>query len=249
MKKGFLLIILLLPIFMLGQEQEETYFKGNVFNRQTSLPMENVNVVNLNKIKGAITNIRGDFSIKASVNDTIHLSFLGFKSIKVKITSDMIKYPGTRIGMTELAYALEEVIITPYQLTGYLEIDAKHMPVNDAVQYHIAGLNKTYEAVAKNNPSSAGVDIFGKVFGLFSKKTKEMKKLKKLREETAMRELLNTKFDREMISEILNVDKAQLYDILKNCGLSQSFIEQANDFQIIEAITSCYDEANVTRKK
>ena len=30
--------------------------------------------------------------------------------------------------MTELAYALEEVVITPYKLTGYLDIDAKNAP-------------------------------------------------------------------------------------------------------------------------
>ena len=39
----------------------------------------------------------------------------------------MFKFKDTKIALTELAYALEEVIVRPYQLTGYLEIDVKNL--------------------------------------------------------------------------------------------------------------------------
>ena len=35
----------------------------------------------------------------------------------------MIRFKNTQFRLTELAYALEEVIIRPYQLTGYLDVD------------------------------------------------------------------------------------------------------------------------------
>ena len=35
----------------------------------------------------------------------------------------------------ELAYALEEVIVSPYKLTGYLEIDAKNIPISRSFRY------------------------------------------------------------------------------------------------------------------
>ncbi|MDO1499248.1 hypothetical protein Q2T40_03090 [Winogradskyella maritima] len=44
----------------------------------------------------------------------------------------MFKFENTQIALTELAYALEEVIVKPYQLTGYLEIDVKNYPINNS---------------------------------------------------------------------------------------------------------------------
>jgi hypothetical protein len=42
----------------------------------------------------------------------------------------LVKYPNTRFQLTELAFALEEVVVRPYQLTGYLDIDARNVPIN-----------------------------------------------------------------------------------------------------------------------
>ena len=36
--------------------------------------------------------------------------------------------------MTELAFALEEIEVRPYQLTGYLDIDVKNTPILDTGQ-------------------------------------------------------------------------------------------------------------------
>jgi hypothetical protein len=65
----------------------------------------------------------------------------------------MMTFQNTKIALTELAYALEEVVLKPYQLTGYLEIDIRKLPVNTAFQYSISGLNVSYEAGNKR-PSS-----------------------------------------------------------------------------------------------
>ena len=127
MKK--IVFVFFLILSFVARAQEETIVRGNVFNVKNNLPIDNVNVLNINQVRGAVSNLKGDFAIRASVNDTLHFSYLGFKSIKIKVTQDMIKFPGTRIGMTELAYALEEVVISPYRLTGYLDIDAKYMPI------------------------------------------------------------------------------------------------------------------------
>ena len=76
--------------------------------------------------------------IKADVNDTLFFSYLGFKSIKIRVTNDLIKFQKSKIRLTELAYALEEVVVSPYQLTGYLEIDARNIPLSKTYRYNIA---------------------------------------------------------------------------------------------------------------
>lgn len=234
--------------------QEETQVKGTVFTVQNNLPLENVNVLNLNQVKGTTTNIKGEFNIRAAVNDTLYFSFLGFKSIKVRVTQDMIKYPGTRIGMTELAYALEEIIITPYKLTGYLAIDAKYIPVNSQLQYRISGLNMGYESRGNSSPSIVGKvlgaisDPAGFLYKTFSSKAKDLKKLKKMKENDEIRNLLLTKYDRETLSQMLNIDKIELEDVLRHCNYSKEFIKEANDLQFLEALSNCYDEYKIFKK-
>jgi hypothetical protein len=241
-----------------GQEVEENRedrkFKAVVVNAQTDLPLESVHVINLNKVVGTITNSRGEFSLTASVNDTLYFSYLGFKSQKIRVTNDMFRYKDTRISLTELAYALEEVIVQPYQLTGFLEIDVKNLPVNTAYQYSISGLSKSYEGGSKS--PSAVTKVLGAILNpadllrnLFGKKPNQMRKLRQMKEDDRIRDLLAAKFDRETLTELLQLEKVDIEDILSNCNYSKSFISTANDLQILDAISSCYEEYKVLNRE
>ena len=251
MKNSFLFFLLFLSFATWAQE--ETVMRGNVFNTKTNLPLDNVNILNINQVKGAITNAKGDFAIRAAVNDTLHFSYLGFKSIKIKVTQDMIRFPGTRIGLTELAYALEEVVISPYRLTGYLAIDAKYMPINTNKQYSISGLDLGYEP-RTGAPSTAGKVLeaignpVGSIYKLFSSREKDLRKLKKMKQSDEIRSMLNSKYDRESLSEILGIDKEKLEDLLRHCNYSKDFIKNSNDLQFLDALTQCYEEYKLLNK-
>ncbi|MEZ2415695.1 carboxypeptidase-like regulatory domain-containing protein [Muriicola sp. E247] len=229
-------------------------FKARVVNAQTNEALESVHVVNLNQVKGTITNAEGEFTIQAAVNDTLYFSYLGFKSQKIRVTNDMFKFMDTEIALTELAYALEEVIVRPYQLTGYLEIDVKNLPINTAYQYSISGLSKSYEAGNKN--PSAVTKVLGAILNpadllrnLFGKRPNQMRKLRLIKEDDEIRDLLASKFDRETLTELLQLEKVDIEDILSNCNFSKSFITTANDLQILDAISSCYEEYKVLNRK
>lgn len=256
MIKYFTLLIFFLGFLGISQEtQEETQiFSAIVINAQSDRPLESVHIVNLNKVFGTITNNKGEFSISASVNDTIYFSYLGFKSQKIRVTNDMFKFKDTKVALTELAYALEEVIVRPYQLTGYLEIDVKNIPINNGYQYSISGLNVGYEA-GKKNPSAV-TKVLGAILNpadllrnLFGKKPNQMRKLRQVKEDDNIRDLLASKFDRETLIELLQIEKMDIDDILNNCSYSKSFITTANDLQILDAISSCYEEFKVLNRK
>ena len=254
----------LLPLFILfisfGYSQNEKnedglqQLKAVVTNAQTDQALESVHVVNLNQVVGTITNEKGEFQISAKVNDTLFFSFLGFKSQKVRVTNDMFKFKDTKISLTELAYALEEVIVRPYALTGYLEIDVKNLPLNNAFQYSISGLSVGYEG--GNKSPSAVTKVLGAILNpadllrnLFGKKPNQMRKLRQMKEDDQIRDLLASKFDRETLTELLQMEKVDIEDILNNCNYSKSFITTANDLQILDAISSCYEEFKVLNRK
>ncbi len=258
MRRLLLILLSLFPLLGFSQidndeNQEIKDFTATVINAQTEFPLESVHVINLNQVKGTITNENGKFSIPAAVNDTLYLSYLGFKTQKVRVTNDMLRFGDTKIALTELAYALEEVIVTPYQLTGYLEIDVKNLPVNNAYQYSISGLPTSYEA--GNKSPSAVTKVLGAILNpadllrnLFGKKPRQMRKLRQIKEDDNIRDLLASKFDRETLTELLQLEKVDIEDILNNCNYSKSFIKTANDLQILDAISSCYEEYKVLNR-
>jgi len=235
-------------------DPESSNISAIVVNAQTDVRMESVHVVNLNQVIGTITNEKGEFNITAAVNDTLYLSFLGFKPQKIRVTNDMFRFKDTKIALTELAYALEEVVVRPYQLTGYLEIDVKNLSLNNAYQYSISGLSVAYEGGNKN--PSAVTKVLGAILNpadllrnLFGKKPEQMRKLRQMKEDEEIRNLLASKFDRETLTEFLQLEKVDIEDILNNCNYSKSFILTANDLQILDAISSCYEEFKVLNRK
>lgn len=227
---------------------------GTIVNDNTMFPIANVNVININKVKGTVTNSRGNFEIEATVNDTLHISILGYQSLRVRVTNDWLKNGHAKIMLTEKAIALEEVVVRKYDLTGYLEIDSKLIPEKENYRYSISGLPTAYEAGDRS--PNAFTRVLGSIFNpadmlynFFGNKPKELKKLKSMKKDDTVRNLLESKFDRETIAVLLGVDKKEIAEILQRCNYSEEFIKTANDLQIMDAISECYEQYKILSKK
>lgn len=225
-----------------------------IYNDNTKSALTNVNVININKVRGARTDSNGYFEIDVHPNDTLHISLLGFQSLRVKVTNDWLKNKMAKIFLTESAIALEEVVIKPFNLTGYLEVDSKTIPIKENYRYSISGLTDGYEA-GNYSPNAFG-RVLGSIFNpadvlynFFGKNPKELKKLKEMKKDDTVRNLLESKFDRETIAVLLGVDKKEIAEILQRCNYSESFIQTANDLQIMDAISGCYEEYKILKKK
>jgi len=226
---------------------------GTIINDNTLLPVANANVININKVKGIVTNSKGFFELEVRVSDTLHISILGYQSLRIRVTNDWLKNGTAKIQLTEKAIALEEVIVKKYDLTGYLEIDSKLIPDKDNYRYSISGLPAAYEA-GESSPN-AFTRVLGSIFNpadmlynFFGKKPTELKRLKSMKKDDTVRNLLESKFDRETISVLLGVDKKEIAEILQRCNYSESFIQTANDLQIMDAISECYEQYKVLKK-
>jgi hypothetical protein len=226
---------------------------GTIINSTTTFPLPNVNIINVNKVRGTISNARGNFEIDAEVNDTLHITMIGFQSLRVRVTNDWIKNGNAKIELTEKAIALEEVRVRKYNLTGYLEVDAKLIPDEENYRYSISGLPQGYEAGEYSPKAFSRVmsSIFNPadmLYNFFGKKPKELKKLKEMKKDNTVKELLETKFDRETVAILLGIDKKDIPEILQHCNYSEAFINTANDLQILDAISQCYEQYKVLKK-
>ncbi len=251
MKKLFLLFALLF-VSAYGFAQDQGSVKGKIVRAGQLSPLENVNIVNISQVIGTATNSKGEFEINAQVNDTLHMSYLGYKSIKVRVTSDWLKFAtSTTIEMTELALALEKVVVTQLKLTGYLEIDIKQVPLTKNIRYSISGLPNAGFEGGQRAPGAV-TKVLGAIFNpvdflhnMFGKVPNEMRKLRKMKKDDQIRDLLASRFDRETLLVLLQVNRVDLDLIVSECNYSKDFITTANDLQILDAISECYEEYKV----
>lgn len=229
--------------------QQPATITGIIINDGTLKPAANVNVININTVKGTLTDAKGKFTIEASANDTLHLSLVGYQSIKVRVTNDWINNATTtKIPLTERAYTLEEIVINKYNLTGYLQIDSKLAPIRQQnYRYRISGLPQGYEG-GQNSPGafkrivSSVLNPADLLHNIFGKKPAEMRRLREMKKDDTVRNALASKFDRETLAALLGVTKDEIVDILERCNYSEAFITTANDLQIMDAISGCYEE-------
>jgi len=72
-----------------------------------------------------------------------------------------------------------------------------------------------------------------------------MRKLREMKKQDEIRNLLASRFDREMLTALLQVDKIDLDLLISECNYSADFIRTANDLQILDAISECYEEYKI----
>ena len=135
-----------------------------------------------------------------------------------------------------------------------MQVDTELIRVDETnYRYSISGLNEGYE-VGDKSPSAVS-KVLGSIFNpadflysAFGKRPKEMKKLKEMKKDDTIRNLLASKYDRETLAALLEIDKDDIPLILQNCNYSEYFIKTANDLQIMDAISACYEEFKILNK-
>lgn len=238
------LICLLSISFGYSQEPIKFTLKGKISNAQDSTAIAGVTLLNLSNIDGTISSKEGLFEIDLKESDTLLVSHIGFESIKLKITRDLSKGTELNIELYPKIENLEAVRI--HKLLGVLEIDIKNVPRDKYNRIHIDGLKQTYETRRSRSTSSlslgqAVTNPVDFVYNLFGKKPKKLRDLKKLREKDTTRDILTSRFDREIILDYLQMDINELTEVLSKCDYSPYFIQKATDLQLIEAVLECYE--------
>lgn len=265
MLKNFIHIALILISFKaFSQEQKspdtlkngfETpiLLKGQVVSNFDKTPLKGAHLFNLNSVIGAVSDDDGTFGISTKANDTLYISYLGYQSIKLKITNDLLKGNELVIELHEKTEQFNEVVVKSHKLIGVLEIDAKNVPVDKYSRIHINGISQTYESGSRSTKSyNSAVDAMFQPINLmydkFGKNPKQLRKIKKLRDDDALRKMMEDKFNRELMMEYLNVDAVELNDLLNECNYSDYFIKQASDLQLLEAVLLCYENYKAIKK-
>lgn len=106
-KIGLLTLLLLIPVF--GFAQEKT-IKGKITD-ETGYGVPGVSVVIQGTTNGTITNIEGEYVLNAIAGETLHVSFIGYKSQTVVVSASGSVYDFV---LEEEFISLNEVVAIGY---------------------------------------------------------------------------------------------------------------------------------------
>ncbi len=146
MKNNYLLSIFFFFLFHLVTAQyiERKVLKGRIV--ADSIEVENLTVFNITSNVGAVTSADGKFSIKARATDTLYIQGISYESKKYVLTDRDFWLEELEIRLQVRTNELDEVEITPYTLTGIVEVDIKRIQVYGEAFYGLdATIVKNYE--------------------------------------------------------------------------------------------------------
>jgi len=243
LKTNLFWIFILISFLAKGQER---FFNGTLIHAGTKQTLTGANIINLTSLDGTSSDEIGMFSIPAKINDSIIITFMGYKTINIKIDEEKLQKHQT-IYMVEAPLLLDEVVISTDQLTGSLPIDVNLIPIQEPIDISpkIAAMFGDPRPTALSRVNDVLKQIMNPVdliYNIFSTRSKDLRRLKKIQKEDKVRQILAAKFDREILSRLLKIDKKDVYLVLEMCDYPEQFIQQANDLQILEAILNCYSQ-------
>lgn len=221
-----LIILLLLSLNSFGQEDRK-YMYAEV--RDKFGAVANAHVINLNTKQGTYTNESGEFRISSKLNDSLKISFVGYKTktLKVKITHFGIQQ--NIISIEKIAYELDEVRLKNHDLLGYLSSDSKKIKTKKTIDAKSLNLpyagsriltpaeRKLYTALGGGNLLS--VDY---LINSISGRVKKLRKLKAIEEKEKRITFINSNY-KDYIQHHLKLKNKDILRFVYYCESDADF--------------------------
>lgn len=153
MRSKFLLIFLF-PIAILAQTGTVKDLEGRVQSKEGDVAA--THVLNITSYRASITDANGFFSIPVRVNDTLVFSAVQFKKKTIVVTPEIYESAMLSVPLEDALEQLDEVVVTPYNLSGDLTKDLGSLEIEPVVTASTLGLPNAYVKI----PTKAERELF-----------------------------------------------------------------------------------------
>lgn len=219
-------------VFISVSSEAQSFFskklEGRVYSKDGDVAATHVQ--NLSTKKATITDIDGFFSIYANLNDTLLFSAVQYEKKRVVITTEILNQKVFRVLLDDALNVLDEVTVTPYNLTGDIAKDVMLVKTEAVVTAQTVGLPNAYARV----PSKAERELFeattgggllplNPILNAISGRTKMLKK-RVARNNLYERTLRVKEFYKDsLFSSELKIPKDRIDDLLFFCEVDATF--------------------------
>lgn len=204
-----LLSFLVIFLFIAVGAQAQHTITGNVADSLTTEPLAYVNIRIKNTTRGAQTNEQGEFSIQASLFDTLLFSFVGYKPLAITIRD---VYQPLELRMPMIPVLLKTV--TAYGNIKIPGIESARIPKKSNW-----GSGNNIGTPQYGTVQTFGVGYkFNGAFSQFSKSEKEKEKLKEVKAENSKistyLDVVNSPEVKDELMKKYSLTEEGFYDIL-----------------------------------
>lgn len=167
-RNNLFLILLFISSWVGAQNPFSKELEGRVVSKSGDVAATHVQ--NKTTKRATITDVNGYFTIQATVNDTLIFSAVQFKKKEIVVTTDMLQSALIQIPLEDALTELDEVVVTPYNLSGDISKDLNILETEPVVTASTLGLPNAY---VKKIPQSerllqeaAGMQVTGITSGM-----------------------------------------------------------------------------------
>ena len=221
-----LFLLMMLPFFAFSQSL--ITISGQAYDKETKLPLPKLMVINKRTNNGFFADAEGKFSITVKQTDTILFSAIGFKLKKICLKDSVQNsHYYLYIPLEKLYFYLKEVsVFAPRTLK---EIDKDIYNLDST---------KTYRSYTEINGLESPITY---LYERFSKFGKSKQKVAEWENEDLKRDILKDLFRLYIKHDIINLNEDEFDAFIKYCNLSEEFIKNASQLELVMAIKGKYE--------
>ena len=142
MRSRLLIFFLFSGVFAFAQIGEYKKIEGRVYSDDGDVAA--THVINLTSKRATITDQNGYFAIAAKLFDTLEFSAVQYKKKIVVVSSAIFESKLISVGLEDALTELDEVTVTPYNLSGNLLADLPTLDLDPIVTASTLGLPNAY---------------------------------------------------------------------------------------------------------
>lgn len=120
-------LILLLTFSVSAQVGERVGISGKITVPVGEDP-QGISVINASAMRATVSGENGLFQIRAAEGDTLQFKALQFQDFSVLVDAGVIENRQLNVYISESVTELPEVVVTPYDLSGNVEVDVRIIP-------------------------------------------------------------------------------------------------------------------------
>lgn len=136
---------LFFPVVVWAQSGETKNLEGRVTSKDGDVAA--THVLNITTQKASITDVNGFFSIPVRMNDTLVFSAVQFKKKQIVVTPAIFGSSTIEVPLDEVLEELDEVVVTPYNLSGNISKDLERLNTEPVVTASTLELPNAYVKV------------------------------------------------------------------------------------------------------
>ncbi len=228
--KYFSVLIFLFFVFHPKNNQAQTLIKitGQAYDRDDSnLPLPKLMVINKRTNNGIFADAESKFSVMAYQSDTLMFSVIGFKTKKICLKDSVAKKEYfIKIPLQKLQFELKEVSVFATRSLNEIQKDINNLGVKK--NYSVTGVN------VLESPITA-------IYERFSKFGRARQKVAEWENEDLKRDILKDLFRLYIKHDIISMSEDDFDAFIKYLNLSDEFIQNASQFELVTAIKGKYE--------